>query len=72
MTIEAMDGVMLFPIIALNYSSKDEYHYVLGFSDNNFLGSNSDLSINWDKRPTGASWGLSFNLPRQLLRHRES
>ncbi len=67
LTLEAMDGVMFFPVIALDYSSKNEYHYVLGFADNNFLGSNSDLSINWDKRPTGTSWGLRLQLPRQLL-----
>lgn len=67
MKIEALDALQIFPVISIDHSSENDYAYRLGMSDGNFLGSNSKLKIVWDKRPTGATWDFSFQLPRQLM-----
>lgn len=65
--IRALDGLQIFPIVAIDHSSENDYRYRLGMADSNFLGSNSKLKIVWDKRPTGATWDFGFTLPRQLM-----
>ncbi|GAA4845115.1 hypothetical protein GCM10023331_32410 [Algivirga pacifica] len=65
--VEAFDAVKLFPLMSLDHSSEEEYRYLIGFVDDNFLGSNSKLRVAWDKQPVGATWNIRFNLPRQLL-----
>lgn len=67
MQIEALDALQIYPIIAIDHSSEDDYNYSLGIADGNFLGSNSKLKIAWNKRPTGTTWNLGMTLPRQLM-----
>lgn len=67
MFIEALDGLQIYPVIAIDYSSENDYTYRLGIGDNNFLGSNSEMKIVWVKKPTGATWDFRFKLPRQLM-----
>lgn len=67
LNIQALDAVMVFPILVINHSSAQEYQYKLGLADNNFLGSNTRFSAGWDKRPTGALWHFNVNIPRQFL-----
>ena len=67
MVIEALDALQIYPVVAIDHSSEDDYNYRLGFGDENFLGSNSELKIVWDKKPTGATWDFRFKLPRQLM-----
>jgi len=65
--IEALDAVQFYPVITIDHSSENDFNYRLGFGDENFLGSNSELKIVWDKKPTGATWDFRFKLPRQLM-----
>ncbi len=67
LTITALDAVRFYPQISLDHSSKDDYSYQLGYSDANFLGSNSSLLIAWTTQPIGSSWNFRLNLPRQYL-----
>jgi len=67
MVITALDAIKFFPIIGIDHSSRDDYMYQLGFSDGNFLGSNSDMSFSWVSQPLGTSWNFRLRLPRQLL-----
>lgn len=67
MEIEALDALQLYPVMTVDHSSENDYNYRLGFGDENFLGSNSELKIVWDKKPTGATWDFRFKLPRQLM-----
>jgi len=67
MQIEALDALQIYPVISIDHSSENDYNYRLGFGDENFLGSNSELKIVWDKKPTGATWDFRFKLPRQLM-----
>lgn len=65
--IEAFDALQIYPVMSIDYSSEEDYNYRLGIGDENFLGSNSEVKIVWDKRPTGATWDFRFKLPRQLM-----
>jgi len=65
--IEALDALQLYPVLTIDHSSENDYNYRFGFGDENFLGSNSELKIVWDKKPTGATWDFRFKLPRQLM-----
>ena len=65
--IKALDAIKLYPLIVIDHSSEDDYHYQLGYGDENFLGSNTYLKIAWDKQPTGVAWDFNFKLPRQLM-----
>ncbi|MDX2430789.1 MAG: hypothetical protein QNK35_07640, partial [Bacteroides sp.] len=67
MVIEALDGLQIYPVMAIDYSSENDYNYRLGIGDENFLGSNSEIKVVWIKKPTGASWDFRFKLPRQLM-----
>lgn len=67
MEIEALDALQIYPVITVDHSSENDFNYRLGFGDENFLGSNSELKIVWDKKPTGATWDFRFKLPRQLM-----
>lgn len=67
MVIEALDGLQIYPVLAIDYSSENDYNYRLGIGDNNFLGSNSEIKVVWIKKPTGATWDFRFKLPRQLM-----
>jgi outer membrane protein assembly factor BamA len=65
--IEALDALQIYPVITIDHSSENDYNYRLGIGDENFLGSNSELKIVWDKKPTGATWDFRFKMPRQLM-----
>jgi len=65
--ITALDAVKFYPLISIDHSSKEDYNYSLGFVDDNFLGSNTGVSIKWNKQPIGVSYSFRFNIPRQLL-----
>jgi hypothetical protein len=65
--IEALDALQIYPVMSIDHSSEEDYNYRLGIGDENFLGSNSELKIVWDKKPTGATWDFRFKLPRQLM-----
>lgn len=65
--IEALDAVQIYPVLTIDHSSENDFNYRLGIGDENFLGSNSELKIVWDKKPTGATWDFRFKLPRQLM-----
>lgn len=67
MEIEALDALQIYPVMSVDHSSENDYHYRFGVGDENFLGSNSELKIVWDKKPTGATWDFRFKLPRQLM-----
>jgi len=67
MIIEALDALQIYPVLTVDHSSENDFNYRLGFGDENFLGSNSELKIVWDKKPTGATWDFRFKLPRQLM-----
>ncbi len=67
MEIRALDGVQFYPIITIDHSSENDFMYELGYGDDNFLGSNSNLRIKWLKIPTGVAWNFHLALPRQLL-----
>jgi outer membrane protein assembly factor BamA len=67
MIIEALDALQIYPVLSIDHSSEEDFNYRLGFGDENFLGSNSELKIVWDKKPTGATWDFRFKLPRQLM-----
>lgn len=67
MQIEALDALQIYPVMSIDHSSENDYNYRLGIGDENFLGSNSELKIVWDKKPTGATWDFRFKLPRQLM-----
>ena len=67
MEIEALDALQIYPVLTVDHSSENDYNYRLGLGDENFLGSNSELKIVWDKKPTGATWDFRFKLPRQLM-----
>jgi outer membrane protein assembly factor BamA len=65
--ITALDAVKFYPLITIDRSSENDYHYQLGYGDENFLGSNTKLRIAWDKKPTGSAWDVSLKFPRQLM-----
>ncbi len=65
--IEALDALQIYPVLTIDHSSENDFNYRLGIGDENFLGSNSELKIVWDKKPTGATWDFRFKLPRQLM-----
>lgn len=65
--ITALDGVQFYPIITIDHSSENDFKYELGYGDDNFLGSNSNLRVKWLKIPTGVAWDFYLALPRQLL-----
>jgi hypothetical protein len=65
--IEALDALQIYPVLTVDHSSENDYNYRIGIGDENFLGSNSELKIVWDKKPTGATWDFRFKLPRQLM-----
>jgi outer membrane protein assembly factor BamA len=65
--INAQDALVLYPVVTVDYSSEDDYKYRLGIGDENFLGSNTQLKIVWEKQPTGVGWDFNFSIPRQLL-----
>lgn len=67
MKIEALDALQIYPVLTVDHSSENDYNYRLGLGDENFLGSNSELKVVWDKKPTGATWDFRFKLPRQLM-----
>lgn len=67
MEIEALDALQIYPVLTVDHSSENDYNYRLGVGDENFLGSNCELKIVWDKKPTGANWDFRFKLPRQLM-----
>lgn len=67
MMIKALDALQIYPVLSIDHSSEDDFNYRLGIGDENFLGSNSELKIVWDKKPTGATWDFRFKLPRQLM-----
>ena len=67
MEIKALDAIKFYPLISIDHSSEDDYNYSLGYGDDNFLGSNSRLNIQWNKNPTGVAWSFNFNIPRQLM-----
>ena len=67
MQIVALDALQIYPVMSIDHSSENDYHYRFGLGDENFLGSNSELKIVWDKKPTGATWDFRFKLPRQLM-----
>jgi hypothetical protein len=41
--IEALDALQIYPVMSIDHSSENDYHYRLGVGDENFLGSNSEL-----------------------------
>ena len=67
MKIEALDALQIYPVLTVDHSSENDYNYRIGVGDENFLGSNSELKIVWDKKPTGATWDFRFKMPRQLM-----
>ncbi len=67
MKIEALDALQIYPVLTVDHSSENDFNYRLGLGDENFLGSNSELKIVWDKKPTGATWDFRFKMPRQLM-----
>ncbi len=67
MVIEALDALQIYPVVTIDYSSEDDFNYRFGIGDENFLGSNSEIKVVWDKKPTGATWDFRFKLPRQLM-----
>ncbi len=67
MVIEALDALQIYPVFTVDYSSEDDFNYRFGIGDENFLGSNSEIKVVWDKKPTGATWDFRFKLPRQLM-----
>jgi outer membrane protein assembly factor BamA len=67
MKIVALDALQIYPVLTVDHSSENDYNYRIGLGDENFLGSNSELKIVWDKKPTGATWDFRFKMPRQLM-----
>jgi len=65
--LTAHDAVKFYPALAVDHSSKNDYQYVLGYGDGNFLGTNVGVNALWDKKPTGTSWVFNIAIPRQLL-----
>lgn len=66
-TFHTLDAVKFFPNIGIDHSSKEDYAYNLGWTDQNFLGSNTNLDLSWNKKPTGSSWNFNLGIPRQHL-----
>ena len=67
MEIETLDALQIYPVLTVDHSSENDYNYRIGVGDENFLGSNSELKIVWDKKPTGANCDFRFKLPWQLM-----
>ncbi len=65
--ITARDAIRFYPLIGIDYSSKNDYHINLGFGDENFLGSNIKLRGAVGLTNIGNSFDFRISLPRQLL-----
>ncbi len=65
--IKALDAVKFYPLLSIDHSSNEDYNYSFGYGDDNFIGSNTRLNLQWNKQPTGVSYSFNFGIPRQLL-----
>ncbi|WP_346862639.1 BamA/TamA family outer membrane protein [uncultured Draconibacterium sp.] len=66
LNLTARDAFNFVPYITVS-GNNDDKNMALGFSDNNFLGRNIDLSLSGNIGTYSNSYKLSFGLPRQLL-----
>lgn len=66
LNLTARDAFNLVPYITVSGNSDDK-NLALGFSDNNFLGRNIDLSLSGNIGTYNSSYKVSVGIPRQLL-----
>lgn len=66
LNLTARDAFNFVPYITVNGNSDDK-NLALGFSDNNFLGRNIDLSLSGNIGTYNSSYQVSVGIPRQLL-----
>ncbi len=66
LNLTARDAFNLVPYVTVSGNSDDK-NLSMGFSDNNFLGRNIDLSLRGSIGSYQSSYGISLGIPRQLL-----